>query len=314
MTDQILEQLKASAPKLPKSEVLWLCRTAQKCFLDQPMLLELKPPLVVCGDIHAQYGALLRIFDQAGYPPGNSYLFLGDYVDRGNDGINVVCLLFTLKILYPNQIFLLRGNHECAYINDQFGFYDECVSRYDAEVWRTFSEAFNCLPVAAVIDNKIFCVHGGISPLLTNLDEIRNLPRPAEVPDEGLMLDLLWTDPDPDADLWEPNARGASWVYGQRAAQNFLEHFGFDLLCRAHQVVMCGYEFPFHDDSHVVTLFSSPNYCGFGNNAAIMRIQDGLMCSFMVIAGKDPTKQPAGRPGTPPRGLKPQVAPPSIVA
>jgi serine/threonine-protein phosphatase PP1 catalytic subunit len=147
------------------------------------------------------------------------------------------------------------------------------------------------LPVAAVIENTIFCVHGGISPLLTNLDDIRNLSRPIEVPDEGLMFDLLWTDPDPDVDLWEPNARGASYVYGEPAAHDFLNRFGFDLLCRAHQVVMCGYDFPFNDDNHVVTLFSSPNYCGFGNNAAIMQIKEGLICSFLVIEMKEEVKE-----------------------
>jgi serine/threonine-protein phosphatase PP1 catalytic subunit len=315
MTRPLLEQLKIGCNPsiLPKTELLSLCKAAQKVFLSQAMLLELRAPLVICGDIHAQFQALLRIFEQVGYPPTTSYLFLGDYVDRGSEGIRVVCMLLTLKIIYPDHIFLLRGNHECGYINDQFGFYDECVSMYDAEVWRLFSETFNCLPVAAIINHKIFCVHGGISPSLTSLDDIRNLPRPVEVPDDGLMLDLLWTDPDPDGDLWGPNERGASFVYGQRAVHDFLDRFRFDLLVRGHQAVMCGYDFPFGDDRHVITLFSAPNYCGFKNNAAIMRVSATLACSFVIVAGHQQGPQLPARPGTPPRGLKPPVSPPRVV-
>jgi serine/threonine-protein phosphatase PP1 catalytic subunit len=186
------------------------------------MLLELRPPVTICGDIHGQYADLLRIFDHAKYPPSTNYLFLGDYVDRGKQGIPVVCLLLALKITYPEQVFLLRGNHECSYINQQFGFYDECVSMYDYDVWQTFSDLFNCLPVCAIVDDKIFCVHGGISPDLKNLNQIRKLPRPQEIPEEGLMCDLLWSDPDSMIDGWETNDRGQVMFMDQKLFENFL--------------------------------------------------------------------------------------------
>jgi serine/threonine-protein phosphatase PP1 catalytic subunit len=310
MAKQILQQLKRgdSASPLVKSQILWLCKTIRKVFMDQPMLLELRPPVTICGDIHGQYPDLLRIFEQARYPPFTNYLFLGDYVDRGNQGIPVVCLLFTLKILYPEQVFMLRGNHECSYVNEQFGFHDECISMYDREVWETFSDVFNCLPAAAIIDDKIFCVHGGISPSLKNLDQIRNLRRPAEVPEEGLMCDLLWSDPDSAVDDWDTNPRGTSYVYGPRAARQFRDRFGFDLICRAHQAVMPGYQFPYTDDRGVVTVFSAANYCNsFRNKAAILHVNESLTCNFTIISPKQATPPTTNRPGTPPRG---QSSPP----
>jgi serine/threonine-protein phosphatase PP1 catalytic subunit len=305
MAKQIVRQLKGGDNPCPlvKSQVLWLCKTVQKIFMDQPMLLELRPPVTICGDIHGQYPDLLRIFEQAGYPPFTNYLFLGDYVDRGNQGIHVVCLLFALKISYPEHLFLLRGNHECSCINKQFGFYDECILMYDHEVWKTFSGVFNCLPVVAIVEDKIFCVHGGISPSLKSLNQIRNLHRPTEVPEEGLMCDLLWSDPDATIDDWDANDRGTSYVYGPRAAREFLERFGFDLICRAHQAVMPGYQFPYPDDQGVVTVFSAGNYCNsFHNKAAIMQVNEGLTCSFTIISPKQAPASKLSRPGTPPPG------------
>lgn len=140
------------------------------------MLLELEAPLKVCGDIHGQYYDLLRIFEYGGLPPNSNYLFLGDYVDRGKHGIETICLLLIYKIKYPENFFLLRGNHECSTINKIYGFYDECnflnlgKRRFGIKIWKLFSDCFNYMPVCALIDHKIFCVHGGISPDLTNLE------------------------------------------------------------------------------------------------------------------------------------------------
>ena len=135
------------------------------------------------GDVHGQYYDLLRIFEYGGFPPEANYLFLGDYIDRGKQSIETICLLLSYKIKYPENFFLLRGNHECAQINRIYGFYDECKRRYSIRLWRVFSDVFNCLPVAALIDEKIFCMHGGLSPELKNLDLIKNIMRPTDVPD-----------------------------------------------------------------------------------------------------------------------------------
>jgi serine/threonine-protein phosphatase PP1 catalytic subunit len=168
-------------------------------------LIELEAPLKVCGilfffhfkgDVHGQYYDLLRLFEYGGFPPESNYLFLGDYVDRGSQSIETIILLFSYKIKYPENFFLLRGNHECAAINKIYGFFDECKRRYSPKLWKLFTEAFNCMPIAALIDEKIFCMHGGLSPDLDSLDLIKKINRPTDIPESGLMCDLLWSDPD----------------------------------------------------------------------------------------------------------------------
>jgi serine/threonine-protein phosphatase PP1 catalytic subunit len=126
-----------------------------------------------------------------------NYLFLGDYVDRGKQSLEVVCLLFAYKIKYPENFFILRGNHECAGINRIYGFYDECRRRFSVKLWKAFCNTFNCLPCTAVIDDKIICMHGGLSPELSQMEQIANIARPCDVPDTGLLCDILWADPDP---------------------------------------------------------------------------------------------------------------------
>src|SRR5579871_1178717 len=133
------------------------------------------------GDIHGQYYDLLRLFEYGGFPPEANYLFLGDYVDRGKQSLETICLLLAYKIKYPENFFILRGNHECASINRIYGFYDECKRRYNIKLWKTFTDCFNCLPIAAIIDEKIFTMHGGLSPDLNSMEQIRRVMRPTDV-------------------------------------------------------------------------------------------------------------------------------------
>jgi serine/threonine-protein phosphatase PP1 catalytic subunit len=188
------------------------------------------------GDIHGQYSDLLRLFEYGGFPPEANYLFLGDYVDRGKQSLETICLLLSYKIKYPENFFLLRGNHECASINRIYGFYDECKRRFNIRLWKTFTDCFNCLPVAALIDEKILCMHGGLSPDLKNLDQIKKIARPTDVPDTGLLCDLLWADPDKDVTGWGENDRGVSFTFGADIVSDFLQKHDLDLICRAHQV------------------------------------------------------------------------------
>jgi len=188
------------------------------------------------GDIHGQYSDLLRLFEYGGFPPEANYLFLGDYVDRGKQSLETICLLLAYKIKYPENFFLLRGNHECASINRIYGFYDECKRRFNIRLWKTFTDCFNCLPVAALIDERIVCMHGGLSPELKSLDQIKKIPRPTDVPDAGLLCDLLWADPDKDVQGWGENDRGVSHTFGPDTVSEFLQKHDLDLVCRAHQV------------------------------------------------------------------------------
>ena len=180
--DQILKKLldinlfcSGSQINLSDTEINFLCKQSQDIFLSQPILLDLNAPIKVCGDIHGQFFDLLRLFECCGFPPESSYLFLGNYVDRGNKSLETMCLLLAYKIKYPENIFLLRGNHECSSVNRIYGFYDECKKRYNIKLWKAFSYVFNCLPIAALIDKKIFCLHGGLSPELSSPEHIAKL-------------------------------------------------------------------------------------------------------------------------------------------
>ena len=246
------------------------------------MLLEVSAPLNICGDTHGQYSDVLRLFEMGGFPPDSNYLFLGDYVDRAKQSIEVIIIMLCYKLKYPEKFFLLRGNHECASLNRIYGFYDECKRRYSVKLWRTFADCFNCMPVAAVVEEKIFCMHGGLSPELSHFKQILDLRRPTDIPDEGLLCDLLWSDPDPYLQGWVHSMRGVSYQFGHDVVDAFLEKHDLDLICRAHQVVEDGYEF--QADRRLVTIFSAPNYCGeFDNAGGIMVVKEDLVCSFKVL-------------------------------
>jgi serine/threonine-protein phosphatase PP1 catalytic subunit len=225
-----------------------------------------------------------------------------------------------LQIKYPENFFILRGNHECASINRIYGFFDECTytalgcwscacallsiipvagkRRYNIKLWKTFTDCFNCLPIAAIIDEKIFCMHGGLSPELASMDQIKRIMRPTDVPDTGLLCDLLWSDPDKDIVGWGENDRGVSFTFGPDVVAAFLKRHDLDLICRAHQVVEDGYEF--FAKRQLVTLFSAPNYCGeFDNAGSMMSVDDTLMCSFQILKPAEKKSRFATTPGGP---------------
>ncbi|EDW91713.1 serine/threonine-protein phosphatase PP-Y [Drosophila yakuba] len=248
----------------------------------QPMLLQLETPVKICGDIHGQFTDLLRIFQACGFPPKANYLFLGDYVDRGKQSLETICLLFAYKVKYPLNFFLLRGNHECASINKIYGFYDEIKRRHTVRLWRTFTDCFEWLPVAALVGNRIFCCHGGLSPSLQRLKQIELIRRPTDVPDEGILCDLLWADLNHTTEGWGHNDRGVSFTFDEVIVRDFLRAFDLDLMVRAHEVVEDGYEF--FANRQLVTVFSAPNYCGLMNNAGgVMSVSKDLVCSFVII-------------------------------
>ncbi len=290
--DNIIEKLlsqklkKSSKPiSLEYTEIKYLCIKVREILISQPVFLELESPINICGDTHGQFTDLLKLFDSGGFPPSQNYLFLGDYVDRGKQSIETICLLFAYKIKFEENFFLLRGNHECASINRIYGFYDECKKRYSIKLWKIFIDCFNCLPISAIIDNKILLMHGGLSPELNNINQLKNIIRPTDVPEEGLLCDLLWSDPESNDKGWSENDRGVSFTFNEKVVENFINQNELDLLCRAHQVVQDGYEF--FADRLLVTVFSAPNYCGeFDNAGAMMTIDENLVCSFKILKPK----------------------------
>lgn len=268
--------------KFPESALRSLLKQVRTVFLAESALLEVDAPMNVCGDIHGQYHDLLRLFEAGGEPPKSNYMFLGDYVDRGQQSIETIILLFAYKVKYRENFFLLRGNHECASITRMYGFYDECKRRYNVSLWKEFCNVFNCMPVCGLIDDKIMCMHGGLSPVLDDFEEVRRIRRPMDVPHRGIMCDLLWADPDGDVHGWQPSDRGVSYLFGPNVVHDFVDKHGLDLICRAHQVMEEGYEF--FADRRLVTVFSAPNYCGeFDNLGAFMFVDSELRCGFQII-------------------------------
>ncbi|EIW86743.1 phospho protein phosphatase PPZ [Coniophora puteana RWD-64-598 SS2] len=271
---------------LKNNEIAAICQAAREVFLSQPTLIELSPPVKIVGDVHGQYSDLIRLFEMCGFPPAANYLFLGDYVDRGKQSLETILLLLCYKIKYPENFFLLRGNHECANVTRVYGFYDECKRRCNIKTWKTFIDVFNCLPIAAIVASKIFCVHGGLSPSQHSMDDIKRIQRPTDVPDYGLLNDLLWSDPSDTAQEWEDNERGVSYCFGKAVINEFLVRYDMDLICRAHMVVEDGYEF--WNDRTLVTVFSAPNYCGeFDNYGACMSVSEDLLCAFELLKPLD---------------------------
>jgi serine/threonine-protein phosphatase PP1 catalytic subunit len=285
IVDKCMEAKGAKPGKLvqiSEGQLKALCTEVRQTFMSQNALLELEAPIKICGDVHGQYHDLLRLFEYGGMPPESNYIFLGDFVDRGKQGLEVITLMFAYKTLYPENFFMLRGNHECASITRIYGFYDECKRRYNIKMWKTFCDVFNCLPLCALIDEKIMCMHAGLSPELNSFDQVRRLVRPTDVPDTGLVCDLIWADPDKDITGWAENDRGVSFIFGPDVVSSFLQKHDMDLVVRSHQVVEDGYEF--FAKRQLITIFSAPNYCGeFDNAGAMMSIDETLMCSFKVL-------------------------------
>jgi len=259
---------------LPEGTVKQLCDKLKELLIYESNVLTLSSPLSIVGDVHGQFWDLLELFRIGGKPPDTNYLFLGDFVDRGYYSVETISLLVCLKLRYPKRINLLRGNHESRQITQVYGFYGECMRKYgNANVWRYFTDLFDYLTIAALIDNKIFCVHAGLSPSVMSLDQIRVLDRFKEIPPDGPLADLMWSDPSPDRDDWVSSQRGAGYTFGETALTKFLRINDLDHLVRSHQLCMDGYQVLFGDQ--LSTVWSAPNYCyRCGNVAAILEVNE----------------------------------------
>ncbi|XP_019453832.1 PREDICTED: serine/threonine-protein phosphatase BSL3 isoform X2 [Lupinus angustifolius] len=319
------------------NEIADLCDTAERIFSSEPSVIRLRAPIKIFGDLHGQFGDLMRLFDEYGAPSTAGdiayidYLFLGDYVDRGQHSLETISLLLALKIEYPNNVHLIRGNHEAADINALFGFRIECIERMGERdgiwAWHRINRVFNWLPLAALIEKKIICMHGGIGRSINHVEQIENIQRPITMEAGSIVLmDLLWSDPTENDSVegLRPNARGPGLVtFGPDRVMEFCNNNDLQLIVRAHECVMDGFER--FAQGHLITLFSATNYCGTANNAgAILVLGRDLVVVPKLIhplppAISSPETSPerhiedtwmqelnANRPPTPTRG-RPQV-------
>ena len=265
--------------------IIKLCELVKPILKGEKNVLHINTPLNIFGDIHGQYSDMIHFLEMTGLPPNQNFLFMGDYVDRGNNSIEVCALLFAMKIIFPQNINILRGNHECPEVNSMYGFLNECKSRFGengVNVFNQINDVLCILPLCAIISNKIFCVHGGISPHLKKIDDINKINRFTTIPNDGLLCDLMWADPNNTSETWGTNARGISCTYNANAIDTFLNNNKLQLICRAHQLVSDGYKFT--HNNKLITVFSAPNYCGnCGNDGAVMKISENLVCSFIII-------------------------------
>ncbi|KAL1969202.1 hypothetical protein VTN77DRAFT_456 [Rasamsonia byssochlamydoides] len=231
-------------------------------------------------------------------PPGN-FVFLGDYVDRGYFSLETLTLLLCLKAKYPDRITLVRGNHESRQITQVYGFYEECFQKYgNASVWKACCQVFDFMTLGAIIDGKVLCVHGGLSPEIRTLDQVRVVARAQEIPHEGAFCDLVWSDPE-DVETWAVSPRGAGWLFGDKVAEEFCHVNDLTLIARAHQLVNEGYKYHF-EKQNVVTVWSAPNYCyRCGNLASVCEVREDLKPTFKLFSAvsDDQRHVPVSRPG-----------------
>ena len=293
MEDKWLEELK-ELKCLSERDLKLLCEKAKEIFIEESNVQNVSAPVIICGDIHGQIYDLLELFKKGGDMPNSRYIFMGDYVDRGYNGVEVLELLLALKIKYPEHITLLRGNHESRQICFAYGFYEEITRKYgNANAWEYFTDLFDYLPLAALVEGKIFCVHGGLSPHISTVDQIRLINRKMEIPREGVFCDLMWSDPD-DIETWIISCRGAGWIYGWKVVDEFTHINGLELICRAHQLVMEGFKYWF-EKKNLCTVWSAPNYCyRCGNKASILKISGDLSrtIDYFDYSAKSTTSQP----------------------
>lgn len=273
--DYCLEQLLEHKPPriLPEETIQQLCHQLKTELLSVPNIMTLQSPCTLVGDIHGQYHDLLEIFQIGGAPPTTNYVFLGDYVDRGYYSVETISLLIALKLRYPNRVFLIRGNHESRTITTNYGFYTEVLNKYNGslKVWNYITDLFDFLPLGATIDGKIFATHGGLSPSCQQLDQIRAIDRFKEVPHDGIMADLVWSDPDPEIMDFKLSPRGAGYLFGYDVMRKFCHDNDLDQLVRAHQ--LCNEGYVSYWQGMCLTIWSAPNYCyRCGNRASVLEI------------------------------------------
>ena len=267
---------------IKESDVKSICTKLKEILAGEDNIVRMGSPCTIVGDIHGQFYDLQEMFLVGGPAPCTHYVFMGDFVDRGYHSVESWLYLAVLKVLHPTRVALVRGNHESRQITQVYGFYDECLRKYGSvNVWRYCTEAFDLLPVSALVDGRVYCVHAGLSPSLSTLGDVAAIDRRCEVPHEGAMCDILWSDPD-EIEGWGLSPRGAGFLFGGDVVAAFNRTNGVDLICRSHQLVMDGYKAMFAES--LVTVWSAPNYCyRCANVASILELDEHLNKNFKIF-------------------------------
>lgn len=288
--DAFLENIRETQ-KLPSAQdIQHITALARNIFFTEPNMLSLQLPITVIGDIHGQLFDLFEIFKISGPVPDTTYLFMGDFVDRGSHSLEVILYLLLLKIKYPRSIYLIRGNHEDAKICSNYGFFDEIFAKYadcDAsapkDIWRAMIDTFETLPISAVIKREFFAVHAGLSPSLQAVDQIQTIPRFREFPESMncLFSDLLWSDPSNETVCFERSSRGAGCSFGPLPTFKFLYDNDLCHILRSHQLCYEGYSLMFNDC--LSTVWSAPDYTLKKNFACVLNIFENLERAYEVF-------------------------------
>lgn len=279
--DQMIETI-LKGKKVPEGNLLFLMDRLKDILYQESTLLKLQAPIIICGDIHGQLFDLKSLFMEAGRDQQDpTFLFMGDYVDRGVYSTETFALLAAKKVKNPNKIYLLRGNHECRQTTLLYGFYEETMKLYrNPRIFNAYHEVFDLLPLAARIQDHFFAVHGGLSKSIQLTEQIEIMNRGIDIPASGPMADLCWSDPDPTVTQWKQNQRGAGFIFGEPQCSRFLHLNGLQTITRSHQVAPKGYDEVF--PKKLITVWSAPCYTARNDiQATFMKVDAD--CNYKLI-------------------------------